>query len=79
MASPWALSSATRRGSPAPTSHGKGIARTRGNTIRRELRSGTPERYRVVAIDSAEATRRDFTLLYMGPEGTPTDTEDSPD
>ncbi|MDQ2768099.1 MAG: hypothetical protein M3Y30_13195 [Gemmatimonadota bacterium] len=31
----------------------------------RQLRSGTPERYRVVAIDSSELSVTDFTLVYL--------------
>ena len=45
-----------------PHSHAKG----KGDTDSpRELRSGTPERYRVVAIEPSESSGTIFTLVYL--------------
>jgi hypothetical protein len=44
---------------------GKNVHADDGASTHRELRSGTPERFRIVALDSADATPTQFTLVLL--------------
>lgn len=55
----------TRDGLTCSDSHGHHSHVNADTDAPRELRSGTPERYRVVAIESSESSSTNFTLVYL--------------